>query len=78
VDNDGNSATASNDDDLDWLVELVPAIAPANILVDSTTVRPVCVGTKAYSGDGSKDDDGLGYANMAIEKDACIFANAHD
>lgn len=84
-DDDNKPETPKNDDDLDWLVEVMP-IAPTNIIVDSGAERDVWKAgdechRAAYQGDGVKDDyknaDHKGVIN-AVEKDASEFARMHD
>jgi hypothetical protein len=65
-----------NDDDQDWLVETVP-IGPSNYILDTTTSRTTCSGSKSFSGDGTADSWGNN-AEMAIEKDAYKYADDND
>lgn len=65
-----------NDDDEDWLVETVP-IGPSNYILDTTTSRTTCSGSKSYSGDDATDS-WSNNAEMAIEKDAYKYADDND
>ncbi len=73
-----------NDDDQDWLVDIVP-VAPSNILIDSQTPRSVCerpntiIDNKTYNGENSKDLlDTPDFVRYALEMDAAIFADTHE
>jgi len=61
VDDDGDSGTPRNDDDIDGLVDFMP-IPPIVQMADNQAIRPVCdeifndVDTKSYLGDETPDN----------------------
>ncbi len=74
-----------NDDDLDFLVDIVPIPASGSIVgitLDTSTSRTVCdpvtnvLSARSYSGD--QVHDSVSEARLAIELDAYVFGDAHD
>lgn len=72
---DGNPANEANDSDHDWLPEHI-CIAPYTFVVDTSAVRPECLGTRSFSGDAQVDNWLTNPANV-IEHDAFAFAEMH-
>ena len=76
-----------NDDDRDFLVDVVPIPASGTvigIILDTTTTRTVCDPTtnklslQSYSGDGEMQRDDFSVVRLAIEYDAYIYAEVND